>query len=105
VRVTLPSGIEPDQLKNAAIAVLVVLVIVLFLVMRFIQKMVFRVIMVGLLIAGGVALYSQRANLDDCQKRVRAEMTATSADVRCVCTFAGMDVTVPDCPFARQPGE
>lgn len=100
----LPDGIEPDQLKIAAIVALAVLVLFAFLLMRFIQKMVLRVIMIGVLLAAGVVVYTQRADLDDCQKHIRAEMTASSADVRCVCTFAGMNVTVPRCPLVRAGG-
>lgn len=102
---TLPDSIEPDQLKVAAIVVLAVLALVTLLIMRFIQKMVLRVIIAGVLVAAGVFVYAQRDDLDQCQKDIRAQIGATGADVRCTCTFAGFEVTVPRCPaLARAPG-
>ena len=100
---TLPDGIEPDQLKTAAVAVLVILVVLLFLVTRLIQKMVMRVIVAGVLIAAGAFIYAQRDDLDACQQQIRAQMTETRADVKCTCDFAGLEVTVPQCPLARGP--
>ena len=100
---TLPDGIEPDQLKSAAIAALVIFVLLLFLVMRFIQKMVLRVMFAGILVAAGAFVYAQRDDLDACQKRIRAQLTAAGSDVKCTCDFAGLEVTVPRCPLARAP--
>lgn len=103
---TLPHEIGPDQLKAAAVAVIVVLVLVLFLVMRFMQKMVLRVILAGVLIAAGAAIYAQRSDLDACQRAIRVTMAAPTPTpaVRCTCTVAGVNVRVPDCPFARPLG-
>lgn len=100
---TLPDGIEPDQLKAAAIVALVIFALVIFLVMRFVQKMVLRVILAGILVAAGAFVYAQRDDLDACQKRIRAELTASGAEVKCTCDFAGLEVTVPRCPLARAP--
>ena len=100
----LPDSIEPDQLKAAAIALMVVLALVAFLVMRFVQKMVMRVILVGVLVGAGFALYAQRDDLDECQRRVRAADPTIPIDERCTCEFAGMEVTVPGCD-ALGPGQ
>lgn len=102
--VELPDSIEPDQLKTAAIALIVVLALLAFVVMRFIQKMVLRVIMLGVLVAGGLFLYAQRDDLDECQRRVRAMDPTIPLEERCTCDFAGMDVTVPGCD-ALVPGQ
>jgi hypothetical protein len=101
--VTLPDSIEPDQLKVVAIVVLAVLALVTLLILRFIQKMVLRVILAGVLVAAGVFVYAQRDDLDQCQKDIRAKIAASGADVRCTCTFAGFDVTVPHCPALSRP--
>lgn len=93
----LPEGIEPDQLKIAAIVVIAVLVLGAFLVMRFIQKLVLKLIMVLALVGAGVFVYTQRSDLDDCQRRVR-----DSLGRECICDFAGFEVTVPGCD--RVPG-
>lgn len=101
----LPDAIEPDQLKSAAIAVIVVLAVAAFLVMRAVQKMVTKVVLLGVLAAGGMFLYSQRGDLDECQKRLRrAPDLAAAPDERCTCQFAGMDVEVPGCA-ALLPGD
>jgi uncharacterized membrane protein len=96
--VTLPDSIEPDQLKIVAIVVLVVLALVALLVLRFIQKMVLRVVLAGVLVAAGIVVYAQRDDLDQCQREIRAKISASGTDVRCTCEFAGFDVTVPSCP-------
>lgn len=91
------AAIEPDQVKQGAVAAIVVLVVLGFLVMRFIQKMVLKLVMVVVLVGAGVFLYSQRSTLDDCQKQVRDSLGRD-----CVCTFAGFEITVPGCD--RVPG-
>ena len=104
MRVTLPDSIDPDQVKVAAIAAMAGLGVITFLIGAIISKIVVRVVLLGLFAAGALFLYAQRDDLDQCQKQVRATITATSADVRCTCTFAGFDVTVPKCPLGRPPG-
>jgi hypothetical protein len=104
VRVTLPDSIDPDQVKVAAIAAMAGLGVITFVIGAIISKIVVRVVLLGLFAAGALFLYGQRDDLDRCQEQVRASMTATSADVRCTCTFVGIDVTVPRCPPGRAPG-
>lgn len=101
---TLPDSIHPDQIKVAAIAAMAGLGVITFVISAIISKIVIRVVLLGLFAASALFLYSQRHDLDQCQKQVRATITATSADVRCTCTFAGFDVTVPKCPLARVRG-
>lgn len=86
------AAIEPDQVKQGAIAAIVVLAVFAFLVMRFIQKLLLKLVMVVVLVGAGVFLYSQRSDLDDCQKQVRDTLAR-----ECVCGFAGFDITVPGC--------
>lgn len=99
---TLPDFIEPDQLKAAAVAVIVVLAVLAFVVLRVVQKMVTRVILLGVLVAGGFFLYAQRDDLDECQQRIR-QQAITTTEERCTCEFAGFDVEVPGCA-ALVPG-
>lgn len=86
------AAIEPDQVKQGAIAAIVVLAVFAFLVMRFIQKLLLKLVMVVVLVGAAVFLYSQRSDLDDCQKQVRDTLGG-----ECVCGFAGFDITVPGC--------
>ena len=104
VRVSLPDSIGPDDLKVAALAVMAALAILTFVISAIVTKIAIRVVVIGVFAASVLFLYSQRDDLDQCQKDVRATMTSTSVDVRCTCTFAGFDVTVPRCPLVRQPG-
>lgn len=101
---SLPDSVDPDQIKVAAIAAMAGLGVITFVIGAIISKIVVRVVLLGLFAAGALFLYAQRDDLDQCQKQVRATMTATSADVRCTCTFVGFDVTVPKCPLGRGPG-
>jgi hypothetical protein len=94
--VTVLAAIEPDQLKSAAIVAIVVLVVLAFLVMRFIQKLVLKLIMVVALVGAGLFVYTQRDSLDDCQKHVR-EVTVMTTEDRCTCDFFGYEVKVPGC--------
>lgn len=78
----LPTVLDPETLKTIAIAALAVVVIGIFLTLRFIQKMVVRVVVVGVLIASGAGTWVQREELSSCR--------STAA-----CTFFGQDVQVP----------
>jgi hypothetical protein len=99
--VRLIAAVEPDQIKMGAIAALVVLVLLVFLVMRFIQKLVLKLIVIAALVGAGVFVYSQRESLDECQQKVRDSLGRD-----CTCEFAGYEVTVPGCAaLVPQPGE
>jgi thiol:disulfide interchange protein len=91
------AAVEPDQVKQGAIAAIVVLAVVAFLLMRFIQKVIVKLVVLVVLVSAGVFLYSQRSDLDECQKQVR---DALARD--CICSFAGVDISVPGCD--RVPG-
>ena len=69
----------------------VVLVVVILLVVRFIQKMVLRLVLVGLLVLVGIGVYASRDELAECTRT-------------CSCRVAGQDVEVPFCR-ERLPGD
>lgn len=81
----LPDALDPATLRTVALAAIVVVLVLAFLVMRMVQKMVLRVVLIGALAGLGVYAWSERASLEDCR-----------AD--CACTFAGFEVDVPGCP-------
>lgn len=93
----LPEGIDPDQVKVAAVVLIAGLVLGAFLVMRFIQQLILKLAIVALLVVAGVFLYAQRDDLDECQQRVRDSLGRD-----CQCGFAGFDVTVPGCDALRR---
>ena len=91
------AAIDPDQVKIGAIVGLGVFVVLAFLVMRFIQKMVLKLIIVLVLVAAGVVVYTQRSSLDECQQKLRSPQIEKDQGDRCVCGFLGMDITIPEC--------
>ena len=68
--------------------------------MRFVTKLFFKLLFLGVLVAAGVFLFSQRSDLDDCQRRLR---NITDQEERCACEFAGFEVTVPACEALTEP--
>lgn len=87
----LPESVDPDMLRTIAIGALVALVVLAFLVLRFIQKMVLRVILVGALAGVGLFVWVQREELQECVPK-------------CACTFLGMELKQEAIPGCR-PGE
>lgn len=81
----LPESLDPSDLRTVALVVVVLAALVALLVVRFIQKMVLRVILVGALAGVGVFAWAQRSELQECVPD-------------CACTFFGFDVQVPGCP-------
>lgn len=104
MHVAVPKSIGPDDLKVAALAAMAALTILTFVISAVVTKIAIRVVVIGVFGASALFLYSQRHDLDQCQKEVRAAMTSRSITARCTCTFAGFDVTVPRCPLGRELG-
>jgi protein-S-isoprenylcysteine O-methyltransferase Ste14 len=95
--VRLLAAIEPDQLKQAAVAVLVVLGVVFVVVARFVTKIVSKLVLLALLALLAFGIWTQREDLDECQRRVRSGEILTDDNKPCACEVAGFDVTVPSC--------
>ena len=81
----LPKNLDPDTLRTIGIGALVVIVLVAFVVLRFVRKMVLKVVFLGLLAGIGVFVWWERDNLRTCVPT-------------CSCSVAGLTVQVPDCP-------
>jgi hypothetical protein len=81
----LPESLDPSTLRTIALGALVVIAALAFLVVRFVQKMVLRVVLIGALAGLGLYVWSERASLDECRRT-------------CACSIAGFDVQVPGCP-------
>jgi hypothetical protein len=94
--VALPNGIEPEQLRAAAVVVIVILAIIAFVVLRVVQKIVTKLVLLVALAGGGFFLYTQRDDLDECQQRVRGQLVVADEE-RCRCEFVGVEVSVPEC--------
>jgi hypothetical protein len=94
--VRLLAAIEPDQLKQGAVAVLVILGVIFLVVARFITKILTKLVMLAVVGALAFGIWTQREDLDECQQRVRSGQIVTD-DKPCACEVAGFDVTVPQC--------
>lgn len=81
-RVVAEIPLEPAQLKNVIIAVVVGFVVLSLLVARFMTKLVIKLVTIALLLGAAAVVYSQRADLSDCARK-------------CECTFLGFDVKLP----------
>ena len=79
----LPEALDPDTLRTVAIVALIALVAVALLVVRFVQKLLIRIVVLSLLVVVGLAIWVQRDQLASCRT------TGT-------CTFFGQEVQVPD---------
>jgi hypothetical protein len=88
--ITLPGALDPDALRTIALGALAVLVVLGLLVGWMVQKVVLKIVFLGVLLGVGAYVWSERAELDKC--RVDHE-----------CHFAGFDVKVP-APSSIQPG-
>ena len=82
----LPKSIHPDTLRQVGAFALVIIVIAAGLVLWIVQKMVMRVIILGLLIGIGVFVWYERDALKDC------------GPPSCSCKLLHWDVQSPGCP-------
>ena len=82
----LPKSLDPDALRAIGAATLVGIVIIAGLVMWTVQKMVMRVVVLGLLIGIGVFVWYERDELENC------------GPPNCNCKVASFDVHTPGCP-------
>ena len=84
---------------------LVILGAIAFAVFWFVRKIVSKLVMLALLVGAGLAIWTQRADLDECQRRVRSGEIVTDGKP-CRCELASWEITVPQCtlpPGVPQP--
>ena len=87
----LSAAINVDTAKNIASGVSIGTVVIALVAVRLVKNMLVRVVTVVVLLALGLASYSQRSNIVDCANKVKAT-AGTSATH---CTFFGQDVEIP----------
>lgn len=90
MRPVLPESLDPDVLRHVALGSLGFFAVVAFLVLRLVQKIVLRIVLLGALAGFGLYVWTERADLDECRRT-------------CTCTFAGFDVQVPGCKETGVP--
>jgi uncharacterized membrane protein len=83
--------LDVDAAKNIASGMSVGSIVVAVVALLLVKNMLMRLVSVVLLLALGIASYSQRANIVDCAEKVRA-----AAGTQVVsCTFFGQTVEIP----------
>lgn len=83
--------LDVDSAKNIASGMSVGSIVVAVAALWLVKNMLLRMVSVVLLLALGIASYSQRANIVECAEKVRA--TAGTQVVSC--TFFGQTVEIP----------
>lgn len=79
---TLPDWLDPELLRWLIVAVLAVVAYLLYIVLRFVRRLVAKVLLLVVLVGLGVSLWVQRADLEDCA-------------LTCECTLYGQEVVIP----------
>ena len=79
---TLPEWIDPDNAKNIALAVGIAALVLIFVVLRFVQKMVIKISFTAVLALIAFVAWTQRADLADCAKT-------------CECSVLGFEIEIP----------
>ena len=79
----LPEFLDPRALRAVSMVIIVILALLIFVVVRTAQKMVVRVVLLGILVSLGLGVWVQRDDLRDC--RVDGD-----------CRFFGFDVQVSE---------
>jgi hypothetical protein len=79
---TLPDFINPDNIRNIALAVGIASLVLIVFVLRFVQKIMFKAGVTALLAIVGIGAWYYRADLGDCAKT-------------CECRIVGFDIKVP----------
>lgn len=77
-------------------AVLVIIGVAFLVVARFITKIVTKLVMLAVLGALAFGIWTQREDLDECQRRVRTGEVVTDGKP-CKCEIASWEITVPQC--------
>jgi len=83
-----------ETAKTIAIVIVAAFVLISILSAWLIKTVVTKLIVIGLMVGLGIAVYSQRASLQDCADQAKAKIDAKDAS-GLTCTFFGTDVKVP----------
>ncbi len=90
-------ALTTDQLLKVAAGLLIADLVIGVVLAIIIKSVVGKLIVVGLMVVSGIALWSQRSNLKDCIDKVQgqAKTGQVLAASRPTCTFFGRDVELP----------
>lgn len=80
----MPDWLDSEVLQDVSVGVLVALAVGALLVLRFVTKLVTRLVALALIAAVGVGVWLERDDLGECAET-------------CECSVFGQDVEVPAC--------
>lgn len=78
----LPDWLDPQLLTWILLVVMAVLLYLMYVVVRFVQRVVLKLVLFALLAGVGLSLWVQRTDLEDCART-------------CECSLYGQTVAVP----------
>jgi len=78
----LPGWLDPELLQWILVVALVVVAYLLFVVLRFVHRLLAKLVLCAALVGLGVSLWVQRAELQDCA-------------LTCECSLYGQEVVIP----------
>lgn len=79
---TLPDWLDPEMLQWVILVVLAVVLYLMYVVFRFVQRLMLKVVLFVILAAFGLSLWIQRDDLQDCART-------------CECSLYGQTVVIP----------
>jgi hypothetical protein len=80
------------QLENISLAGAALPIVIGLVLMRFVAKAMVRTVIMVIALVLGVAVYSQRSEIQSCYDDARASAAAGSTEV--TCSFFGQDITL-----------
>ncbi len=76
------SSLDPELLRTLLLVAIAVVLVTMVAVLRYVQKLITRFVMLVVLAAVGLSLWVQRADLQDCVDT-------------CSCRLYGVDIEIP----------
>lgn len=103
---TIFSAIDAETLKNMALGLSAVSVIIAIVLMKLISSIVGKVVSTAIFVALALVGYSQRAEITSCVDKVKnaagnAQVEGGALTLEATCTFFGQDVTVKTPPLSK----
>ncbi|MFM8846921.1 MAG: hypothetical protein ACKOHN_02590 [Actinomycetota bacterium] len=81
-----------SQIENVSLAGAILPVVVGLVLMKFVAKAMLRTVIMAVALVLGVAVYSQRSDIQACYDEARA--SAAAGETAVTCSFFGQDVTL-----------